>query len=322
MVHQTADLRAVGLEGGREAALQEPEREPLGSHEGLCGESRFRDPRTGCKRWPEGLWLLSSQGEVVRGRCKATNLCEYCAIQAAHENARMLSLDAIDGQAATVLLILGTRTATADPQPFYNGRREVVRSLRERFGRQVEYASLCEFTTGMGPRSGGLRRPHWNVFVKGLPTDRLDEIRDLVRERWCAFVDAEPQAQYVEQLRDAGAAANYVAMHFQKESQAPPVGWRGQRFNCSRAFFGERTRAEMRQAARESLQLDRELFKARRSGLVGEAAQAAAQEALEARSLLTWGVWWQDLKRACSNPPAAHGSAELRRGPPVEAWPG
>jgi hypothetical protein len=82
---------------------------PLGSNEGLSEQGavrdasgRFSDPQKGCPRWPEGLWLRWIQGELsgfVQGRCKSTNLCAYCAIQSAHENARMLSLDAIDGQA-------------------------------------------------------------------------------------------------------------------------------------------------------------------------------------------------------------------------------
>ena len=46
--------------------------------------------------------------------------------------------------------------------------------------------------------------------------------------------------------------ARYVGMHFLKESQAPPVGWRGQRFRASRGYFTT-TRCELRQRARVSL---------------------------------------------------------------------
>jgi hypothetical protein len=268
---------------------------PLGSHEGLSERERIEDPRRGCPRWPAGLLLRWKAGEMtgyVEGRCKGVNVCSYCAVQAAHENAKMLSIEAEEGQAPKLLLILTTREPTDDPRPFYYGRQEVIRCLRARFGRQVEYASLCEFTTGQGRRSQGLRRPHWNVFVKGVPVDGVDEARELVREVWCRHVDAEPEAQYVEEIRDAAAAAKYVAMHFQKESQAPPHGWRGQRFNCSRGFFYGRTRAEMRQLARAELQRDRERWKVAQAApeLDDETVNDIAEELLWRRQERVWQI--------------------------------
>jgi hypothetical protein len=173
----------------------------------------------------------------------------------------MLSLDALDDTRTQLLAIVGTRTATTDPRPFYLGRRKVIEALRERFGRQVEYASLCEFTTGKGRNADGQRRPHWNVFLKGIDPADLDEARSIVRGVWCRHVDADAAAQYVEVLRDLGAAAQYVAMHFHKRDQAPPEGWSGQRFNCSRTYFVGRTRAEMRRLARADVQRDREIWK-------------------------------------------------------------
>lgn len=277
-----------------------PEGGALGTYKGLSPGSRFEDRRTGCPRWPEGLFLRWQRGEIsgiVPGRCKGVNVCDYCAIQSAHENARMLALDVLDGRAPELLLILGTRTATADPRPFYKGRERVIEALRDRFGRQVEYASLCEFTTGKGLHAGGERRPHWNVFVKGVDVEHLDEARAIVRDVWCRYVDAEPEAQYVEQLRDVGAAAKYVAMHFHKRDQAPPAGWRGQRFNCSRRYFGDRTRAEMRELAHESLRLDRELWRARESGLEGEAVEEAAAAAIAEASATSWELYRAPVRR-------------------------
>lgn len=271
--------------GSSDEALAGP---GLGSHEGLS----HPDPRTGCKRWPEALWLLSSQGEVVRGRCKATNLCGYCAIQAAHENARMLSIDAMEGDEPKLVAIVGTRTATFDPKPFYDGRRLVMRALRRRWP-EAEYASQAEFTTGYGPLSGGKRRPHWNLLLKGIPIDQVDEARELVRRVWCEHVDADPAYQYVEVLQSTAAFMRYVAMHFQKESQAPPSGWHGQRFNCSRGYFTGRTRAQARQAAREDLQREREAFKATARGLVGDDLDAAIDEAMQLRAETTWELWHQ-----------------------------
>ena len=231
--------------------------------------SRIEDPRkNGCPRWPAGLLLRWQRGEFsgyVEGRCGGTNVCDYCAIQAAHENARMLSLDAVDDTRPQLLAIVGTRTATEDGRPFYRGREFVIRALRDRFGRQVEYSSLCEFTTGKGANAGGQRRPHWNLFLKGIDPADLDEARAIVREVWCQHVDAEPEAQYVEALRDVGAAAQYVAMHFHKRDQAPPPGFRGQRFNCSRGYFEGRTRREMRALARLDLQRERETWKVKQA---------------------------------------------------------
>lgn len=273
---------------------------PLGSYEGLSEQGRFADFRGGCPRWPEGLWLRWRRGEIsgiVPGRCGATNQCGYCAVQAAHETARMLSLDVVDDPSPRLLLVLGTRTVTEDTDPFYYARQEVIRQLRDRFGREVEYASLQEFTTGFGPRSGGQRRPHWNLFVKGIVVELLDQVRELVRCVWCAHVDAEPEYQYVEALRDGAAAAHYVALHFQKEGQAPPQGWRGQRFNASRGYFGALTRAEARQRARASLQLDRELYKAYRDGLQGDAAQLRADEAIAEAAATTWDLYHAPRRR-------------------------
>jgi len=262
----------------------------LGSHEGLSHPDRLRDPRSGCPRWPEGLWLLSDQGVVVPGRCKSTNLCTYCAVQAAHENARMLSIDAEDhlDQCPQLVAIVGTRTATEDPRPFYEGRRLVIRALRRRWP-AAEYASQCEFTTGKGTRSGGQRRPHWNILLKGIPAGGVDDAREIVRRVWCEHVDAEPEAQYVERLESTAAFMRYVALHFQKESQAPPHGWRGQRFNCSRGYFTERTRAEARQVAREQLQLERDLWRAEQQGAPDPEAAAAAAAADRAER--TWELW-------------------------------
>lgn len=269
-----------------EGAGSGPRSGPLGSNKGLS----HPDPAKGCKRWPEHMRLRWDHGDLhgyVRGRCRATNLCPYCAIQSAHENAKMLALDALDGPAPELVAILGTRTATDDPEPFYDGRRLIMRALRRRWP-SAEYASQCEFTTGKGKRAGGQRRPHWNLLFKGIPASDVDQVREVVREVWCRHVDAEPEAQYVEELRDAAALMRYVAMHFQKESQAPPRGWKGQRFNCSRGYFYGRTRAEMRRLARAELQRERELWKV---------AQAAPELDTETVMDIAEGLLWRHHQR-------------------------
>lgn len=225
----------------------------LGLNEELSAKELFEDYRTGCPRWPQGKllrWQSGGETGFIEGNCGAVNKCAYCAIQTAFVNSMMLRLEAELGTAPDVLSILGTRTATFETKPFYEARRNVVREMRRRYGRGVEYASLQEFTTGLASTSGGQRRPHWNLFWKGIPTDDLANARTIQRRTWCATVDADPAYQYVEEIRDPVAAASYVALHFQKEAQAPPEGWSGQRFNSSRGFYDGRTRGEMRDLAK------------------------------------------------------------------------
>lgn len=231
--------------------------------------------------------LRSSQGEVVRGRCRATNQCAYCARLAAVENSELLALDAVaSGSAPSVWTVLTTRTATDDPRPFYRARELVLRALRRRWP-ACEYAALVEFTTGYGPRSGGARRPHWNLLLKGIPADALDQAGDVIRRVWCRHVDAEPWAQFVGHVDEVGGLLRYVALHFQKESQAPPAGWSGQRFNVSRGYLAGST-AEARAAARESLAFKRELWKAIRDGATGTEAEARARELRAIAAATTW----------------------------------
>jgi hypothetical protein len=52
----------------------------------------------------------------------------------------------------------------------------------------------------------------------------------------------------------------YLALHFLKESQAPPRGWRGHRFMTSRGYLA-RSAAELRADARRSLRLKRLLWR-------------------------------------------------------------
>jgi hypothetical protein len=230
--------------------------------------------------------MLSSQGELVRGRCKATNLCDYCATLAAVENAELLALDALEGDAPQLYAVLTTRTPSIEPADFYGARRKLLLALKRRWP-EAEVAALVEFTTGTGPRSGGLRRPHWNLLIKGVPVAELDAARELIVTRWCAQVDAEPAGQYVAPIGEMGGLMRYLALHFQKQSQAPPAGWHGHRFLKSRGYLSRPT-PEARAAARESLALKRELWRALNAGHSAVAAEAIAAEARELARATTW----------------------------------
>jgi hypothetical protein len=216
------------------------------------------------------------------------NRCDYCAKLAAIENGEMLILDALGGDAPTLLAIVGTRTATLDMGAFRRGRDELVRAMRRRWP-AFEYACEVEYTTGYGPRAGGERRPHWNWLGKGVPDADVDEARELMREMWCGRVDAEPERQYVELLRSPAAALKYVTAHYMKASQRPPEGFTGQRFNCSRGYFAGITVTTARARARESLRLKRELWKAEQRGITDAYdRELVAHQALAAAAATSW----------------------------------
>ncbi len=185
----------------------------------------------------------------------------------------MLALDAMEGNAPTWLLVLGTRTATVDMDGFYLGSQAVARALRTYTGQpkrtrgarplwpNFEYASILEFTTGYGERSGGLRRPHWNWLMKGIPAEDGPVAGAIAAQAWCEHVDAEVQAQDSRAIYAAEGLMRYLALHFHKEPQQPPEGFTGQRFNCSRGYFTGCTRAQARARARDALALKRCVWK-------------------------------------------------------------
>lgn len=244
-------------------------------------------PRGFCTCRTPWIRLRSSDGELVHPRGGCVNQCDYCAKLAAVENSEMLALDAMEGNAPRVWMVLTTAIATLDMKRFYKGREKLLLAIRRKYP-EAQYAALLEFTTGYGPRSGGKRRPHWNVLLKGVPVEAIGWLLDLVERIWCAHVDARIEGQHVGEVSEAGGLMRYIAHHFQKESQAPPKGFMGQRFNCSRGYFTGCTRAVARRRAIESLRRKREIWRADQAGLEGTAALEQA-EASYRRSLAT--VW-------------------------------
>jgi hypothetical protein len=271
------------------ATAAQPAAAPLDLHEGISDAgSRRPDPAAGgCLRWPESLRLLNrSTGELVRGRCRATNLCGYCARLAAVETSEMLALDALEGAAPAVWCVLTTRDAEPDPRAFYTARRQVWRAVRRRWP-DAEYAAVVEFTTGYGPRAAGARRPHWNLLVKGVPAGDVDELRDVVERVWCSRVDAEPWAQFTGHVGEVGGLMRYLALHFLKESQAPPIGWRGHRFMSSRGYLA-RPASAMRAEARRALRLKRAVWRLVRDGVADDQAGELAELELQVLEAQAW----------------------------------
>ena len=254
----------------------------LDLHEGIT------DPRPseGCDRWPPALRLQSTLGQLVKGRCKATLLCGYCAKLAAVENSELLALDALHGIAPRVWLCLTTPSTSIDPADFYRARDQLVKAIRRRFP-AMEWAALVEFTTGYGSGSGGERRPHWNLMLKGVGPDQLAELAAIVAKVWCPRVGGDRQAQHVGLVEEFGGLMRYIALHFQKAEQAPPEGWRGHRFLKSRGYLWTGTE-EARQLARQALQLKREIWKLEQLGMDGATALEVAQARIDAASELAW----------------------------------
>lgn len=292
--------RAVAGARGPQAGPQAPEVAStavsggaLDLHEGISDAGPRAGHDTACGRWPEDLRLRAGT-LLVPGRCKAVNLCGYCARLASVENAEVLALDAVHGVAPSVWLVLTTRATAPEPRAYYESRRQLQRAFRRRFP-ECEVAWILEFTTGYGTNAGGERRPHWNVLVKGVPdtTEAHAHLLDCVFNVWCAREDAELPAQHVGSIGEMGGLMRYLALHFQKESQAPPAGWRGHRFTKSRGYLWVPT-PEAREAARASLRYRREVWKieqrADAAGLVLEAAtiHELATAAVVAAGLLDW----------------------------------
>jgi hypothetical protein len=112
---------------------------------------------------------------------------------------------------------------------------QVLRALRRRWP-ATEYLAFMEWTTGRGKHSGGLRRPHSHLLVRGVPRSGCAHAHELVAGIW----ESRTEANRVEvaPLRAAEDGVAYLALHHLKEGQAPPEGWRGRRLRPSKGWWG------------------------------------------------------------------------------------
>lgn len=241
-------VNAVLAAPGGTAAKRPAGAAALDLHEGIC------DPAVGgCQRWPEHLRLLNHlTGELLRGRCRATNLCRYCQRLYVVETVEMLTLDALE-YAPTLWLVLTarehlTRAAT------YAHLRQLRKAARRRWP-EVEWFVQVEFQ-----RRGAL---HLNLLVKGIAPEDLDAFSTLAFSVWCSRVDALPIAQWAEVVNDGYGVTRYISKmvaHGLKAEQAPPLGWRGHRTSQTRGYL-VRPASVMRDEARRSLREKRALWR-------------------------------------------------------------
>ncbi len=207
---------------------------------------------------------------------------------AAVENSEMLALDALGGSAPSVYAVLTTSRAETDPAVFYEARRAVLKALKRRWP-GVAVATVLEFTTGRAGTSGGLRRPHWNLLIKGVAVEDLAAVSEVIVRVWCARpeVGARPAGQYVGAIEDVGGLMRYLALHFFKAAQAPPPGWSGHRFTTMGGYFGEGNEA-MRARARESLRYKRILRSLADEDVHPLDAEEIAPQIRAAQQATTW----------------------------------
>jgi hypothetical protein len=260
--------RALAAFGGAEGVA-------LDLHKGIG------DPQLGkCSRWPEEfrLWNVEN-GDLVRGRCRCTNLCRYCQTLYVVETVEMLTLDAMEN-APTIWAVLTAREHLTRSQ-CRDHLRQLRKATRKRWP-DIEWFVQVEFQ-----RRGAL---HLNLLIKGVLATDLDELAHLLTERWCARVDALPSGQWFDLIEDAGHTVRYLAKmlsHGLKAEQAPPLGWKGHRTSQTRGYL-VRPASVMRLEARRALQEKRELWK-----LLGESPDVDAWTAEEviADRLESSGTW-------------------------------
>ena len=271
-----------GLDGRPPAAV-------LDLHKGISPPTRIPDPRAGrgCLRWPEHQRLLNiDTGELIMGRCKATNLCPYCRILAVIETAEMLLLDAME-HAPTLLMTLTAREHLSRKDT-HRHLEHALRSARRRW--PVQWHVQVEFQ-----KRGAL---HLHLLVKGVPVDVADQLLDTIASVWCRRVDAERPGQSVKEISGAQGIVRYLQKelaHGLKQEQAPPLGWRGHRTSQTRGYLVRPARV-MREEARQSLRLGRALWRAHQSGYEGEAAEIVAQAEGLDRAAQEWRMYALNLR--------------------------
>lgn len=207
-------------------------------------------------------------GTAAPVRCTASNRCPYCARIAAFEVMTMLRIDAEENDAPTHIVTLTSRRVLREAA-LREAHAVFWRGFRRAWG-HVEYAGFMEWTTGDGPRSAGLRRPHTHYLVKRLILATGIVATRAASENPCMCGDASTCLEcwtaqewrklagawivQARELRHAGGVVGYLALHHRKWEQAPPKGWRGRRLRTSREYFAapnsllrERARAYLKE---------------------------------------------------------------------------
>ena len=204
--------------------------------------------------------LNHATGELVRGRCRATNLCRYCQTLYVVETVEMLTLDAME-YAPTIWVVLTAREHLTRKDT-YGHLRNLRKAARKRWP-SIEWFVEVEFQ-----QRGAL---HLNLIVKGVPVADRVQLELVLSDLWCSRVDAEPVGQWSGVIEDGVGVVRYISKmlaHGLKAEQAPPIGWKGHRTSQTRGYL-VRPASVMRQEARRAIRLKRLIYK----GLDADAAE-------------------------------------------------
>lgn len=181
--------------------------------------------------------------------------CLVCGPRRARETARMLLIEAREGQPPTHAVTLTTQDPEQSARSIMDGSRNVWRSLRRWSCYPVEYFSRAEFSTGKAITSGGFRRFHQHAATR-LPDVDVDEATERVRHAWMAKVSGAWRVE-VAKLRTESGLLHYLALHHAKAEQQPPPWWSGRTERVSRGFWTVAAAPELRQRARIELHAER-----------------------------------------------------------------
>ncbi len=257
--------------------------------DGGPGEGSVRTGAFRCERPSARLAWLVEGGRLVPVRCGSPNKCAYCAFLAAVENAVVVALDGERHGPPGVGMTLTTVDPQHDPGRFRRDVEQVIKAVR-RIEPAAQYLGLMEWTTGRGRRSGGHRRMHQHLLVKGM--EASPEVEARVRDVWEARTGASRVE--VRALRSVAGSIAYLTHHHHKREQAPPSGWSGKRFRPSRGYFGEPVASLREEAAR--LAGHKAIRRAARRAMAWEQLDGAPEELLDAE----WSAALAAARRAAA----------------------
>ena len=255
-----------------------------------------KSPNRGCPNASKTFALRSSDGVWAPMPCRL-NSCLVCYRMKSFERAQMVYLDALV-EAPRYALTFTTLEPVWNAAVFREGRRQVQRSLRDRFGRW-ESLDFIEQTTGKAPRSGGHKRGHAHSAAKCDEPGAVLEIESIIVPIWKRITGA--WQVNVAELASAGGTLAYLTLNLAlekgKAAQAPvdlPKGTRTLR--ASRGYWS-RPVADLRVEAREHNAMRRFSWALEQEGASPElVAEAVELESLE-RRLRTW-----EVRRAFDHP--------------------
>ena len=171
----------------------------------------------------------------------------------------MVALDACDSP-PSLFAVLTTLDPFMPSSAVRHHLADVSRTARLLFP-AFQYAAFVEFTTGLSVWSGGHRRLHLNLLVKGVPAERSGDLHDVLLSTWCKRT--RTTQLHVGPIYAAEGLVRYVtnlALHVMKDGQKPPPGYEGHLVRWSRGYFADGATAT-RTRARRALKVKRLIHK-------------------------------------------------------------